>query len=166
MKLIREKGDLLEYYEQNEVDFIGHCCNCQGVMGSGIALSIKADYPSAYNAYKEYERENGLELGTISECGGIFNLHAQNLYGKKGGGDRFVDYEALYQSLEAMRQHIIEIVFDDEEPDEPVNIGFPFKMAADRAGGDWIVIESMIVSVFKDTDWNISIVEFDGTRNA
>jgi hypothetical protein len=39
-------------------------------------------------------------------------------------------------------------------------------MAADRAGGDWIVIEAMIVSVFKDTNWNIFIVEFDGTRNA
>jgi len=163
MKLIREKGNLLEFYEQNEVDYIGHCCNCQGVMGSGIALSIKDDFPAAYDAYKEYEREYGLELGTVSECGGIFNLHAQNLYGTKGQGNRFVDYEALYNSLTTMR---LDIQDNINESYDPVNIGFPYKMAADRAGGDWIVIEAMIVSVFKDTDWNIFIVEYDGTRNA
>jgi hypothetical protein len=168
MKLTREKGDLLEFYAQNEVDFIGHCCNCQGVMGSGIASSIKEDFPTAYDAYKEYESAFGLELGTISEAGGIFNLHAQHLYGKKGGGTRFVDYEGLYESLVAMRENIegtLSIEYENVY-DEPINIGFPYKMAADRAGGDWIVIEAMIVSVFKDTNWNIFIVEFDGTRNA
>lgn len=163
MKLIKEKGDLLEFYRQNEVSYIGHCCNCQGVMGSGIALTIKTDFSYAYDAYKDYESVYGLSLGSVSFNGGIFNLHAQDLYGKKGDGNRFVDYEALYESLEFMRDTIAAA---EDDYLGPVNIGFPYKMAADRAGGDWIVIESMIVSVFKDTNWNIFIIEYDGTRNA
>lgn len=157
MTLTRIKGDLLKLYEDGEVDHIGHCCNCQGVMGSGIALSIKTDYPEAYNSYKTFEELNGLFLGSCSTWMGIWNLHAQNLYHKQGDpSGRFVDYDAIYTCLETMRGNI----GNDER------IGFPYKMGSERAGGDWNVIEAMIVSVFKDTDVEIVIVEYNGTRNA
>lgn len=157
MTIEHTKGDLLEYFKNGDVECIAHCCNCQGAMGSGIAVSIKEDYPAAYEAYKAYEEYFGLELGTVSGNDNVYNLHAQNLYGKKDGSVRYVDYEALYTCLETVRIHMIQSGL--------IHIGFPYKMAADRAGGDWDVIEAMIVSVFKDTDIYVTIVEFDGTRN-
>lgn len=157
MKLTRVQGDLLEEFKNNNVEHIAHCCNCQGVMGSGIALSIKQDLSGAYLSYKQYESAHGLTLGTVSTWSGIWNLHAQNLYKSAGAvSERFVDYEALAQCLERVRGNI---------PND-TKIGFPFKMGADRAGGDWNVIEAIIVSVFKDTDVEVVIVEFNGTRNA
>jgi hypothetical protein len=159
MTITKIKGDLLEIFKNGRVDAIAHCCNCQGVMGSGIAASIKEDFPSAYEAYKLYEKYFGLGLGTVSDSDNVFNLHAQNLYGKPGLRDtRFVDYEALYQCLEIVRI--------DMEAAKQSKLGIPYKMAAERAGGDWNVIEAMIISVFKDTDIEVVIVEFDGTRNA
>lgn len=159
------KGDLLEFYEEGKVDAIAHCCNCQGVMGSGIALTIKQDYPDAYAAYKQHEMdEGGLFLGTVSEWGGIYNLHAQDFYKKSNvDGDklsdshqsRFVDYEAMYQALEEVR--------DDMKVGR---LGIPYKMGSERAGGDWNVIEAMIKSVFDGSNIEVIIVEYNKTRNA
>jgi O-acetyl-ADP-ribose deacetylase (regulator of RNase III) len=158
MNLIKTQGNLLTIFKEGGLDAIAHCCNGQGVMGSGIALSIKTDWPDAYEAYKLYEKFFGLTLGTVSDSSNVFNLHAQHLYGVKDGGDRFVDYEALYQCLEVVRTEMVEAGFK--------RLGVPYKMAADRAGGDWNVIEAMIVSVFKDTDIDVTVVEYNETRNA
>lgn len=164
MTLTKVKGDLLDLLVRGEVDFIGHCCNCQGVMGSGIALSIKEDFPDAYAAYRRYEESNGgLILGTISSDMGVYNLHAQNLYGVKGDTSRFVNYEALYLCLLQMKDEIDATLLSSIVSPK---VGFPYKMAADRAGGDWDIVEAMIKSVFKNTDFSIVIVEFDGSRNA
>lgn len=33
---------------------IAHQVNCKGVMGSGVAKSIKTAYPEVYNEYKKF----------------------------------------------------------------------------------------------------------------
>lgn len=155
------QGDLLKFFDdQKTCDVIAHCCNCQGVMGSGIALQIKREFPDAYQAYKSYEQDRGLTLGTISWCHFpithkfIVNLHAQNLYGKPGDTARFVDYEALYSTLTQTRELM--------QTADVRRIGFPRLMAADRAGGDWNVVEAMIDSVFpSDGDIDVFIVEYN-----
>lgn len=164
--ITHKTGDLLDFFNDGDADFIAHCCNCQGVMGSGIALSIKQDYPEAYQAYKDYENDHGLSLGTISGDMGIFNLHAQNLYNTPGtlSHNRCVDYEALYVCLERAKS-AIEGAMDNAIADYVPTIGFPKNMGADRAGGDWNVIEAMIKSVFDGSGIDVLIVEFDGTRN-
>jgi O-acetyl-ADP-ribose deacetylase (regulator of RNase III) len=60
------KGNLLDAFDKGEVNVIGHIVNCQGVMGSGIAKSIKERYPQVFNEYrgqiniakKEYSEED------------------------------------------------------------------------------------------------------------
>ena len=42
-------GDLLKAKE----NIIGHQVNCQGVMGSGVALQVKKKYPRVFNMYKD-----------------------------------------------------------------------------------------------------------------
>ena len=41
--------------------------------------------------------------------------------------------------------------------DGVTTIGFPYGMSSVRAGGDWNVIYEMIKSVFKDTNFKITI---------
>lgn len=55
------KGDLLE----TDAPVIVHGCNCQGVMGSGVAKQIKEKYFTVYEIYRKIYENQGLELGTI-----------------------------------------------------------------------------------------------------
>jgi len=161
MKVI--KGDLLKEFETGTVDAILHVCNCQRVMGAGIAFQIKNRYPQAYQAYMDHPIEldlmghSYLELGTISYTsslykggGYIFNLHAQNLY---GSGSRFLNYEALYVTLEKVRDVLQKDGFKGV-------IGVPKYMGAFRAGGDWRIVEKMLECVFEDFS-DIVIVDFN-----
>jgi O-acetyl-ADP-ribose deacetylase (regulator of RNase III) len=142
-------GDLLLHfadYSRPIVSAIAHVCNCQGVMGSGVALAIKTRYPEAYNAYKMEELKyiNGLPLGTISFAAirpdkHIYNLHAQRFYGTDGR--RYLDYEALYSSLEKVCDSMCNAGLK--------TLGVPYKMGSDRAGGDWNVVTAMLTSVFE-----------------
>ena len=71
-----KKGNVVDALLNNEVDYIMHVCNAQGVMGSGVAKEIKERVPNAYKSYKNLH-----EFGSISECDGVINLVAQEYYG-------------------------------------------------------------------------------------
>lgn len=148
------KGDLLKEYNQGACDVIAHCTNCQGVMGSGIALQIKNEMPDVFDAYKYHEECNGLKLGTISYAkigkGIVVNLHAQNLYGYDGS--RFVNYEAIYETLRQTKEVMISKNLK--------TLGVPYKMACDRAGGDWRIIETMLNVIFENSGIDILVVEY------
>ena len=146
--MIHTKGDLLKTFEKGDVDVIAHCCNCCGVMGSGIAFTIKQQYPAAYKAYKDFElyNDNKIRLSTISYAKHnqnqyIVNLHAQQTFGS-GASVRYVNYEALYNTLEQTRNLMIE--------KKVKRLGVPYKMACDRAGGDWRIVEVMLNVIFDD----------------
>jgi O-acetyl-ADP-ribose deacetylase (regulator of RNase III) len=57
MSLFTTKGDLLALAEEGRFDIIVQGCNCQNVMGSGIAKQIKDKYPGAYEADCDLEYE-------------------------------------------------------------------------------------------------------------
>ena len=44
------KGNLIDMAEAGQFDIIVHGCNCQNVMGAGIAKEIRERYPQAYVA--------------------------------------------------------------------------------------------------------------------
>lgn len=48
MTITYKIGDLME---ADEIA-IAHGCNCQGMMGAGVARLVRAKYPDAYDAYK------------------------------------------------------------------------------------------------------------------
>ncbi len=153
MKSIQINGDLLSF---NKWTAIGHCANCQNTMGSGVAAAIRAKYPEAYKADTALHSKIGATgvFGRASHCKVnkdiIFNLYGQFNYGNTV---RHVNYERIYTALEAMLNTLI---FD--YPDCK-SIAFPYKMASDRAGGDWNVIRAMIDSVFADTEYSVYIVK-------
>lgn len=141
-------GDLLDGLDNQEVNVIGHVVNCQGVMGSGIAFSIKQRYPMVFERYRghwdraEWKAEL---LGTAQAVyinkrpyRHVFNLFAQFDYGRD---KRNLNYGAIAEALQGMAKQTSDDIF---------KIGFPFKMGSDRAGGDWSIVLEMIEFYFKD----------------
>jgi|LakMenE18May11ns_1017448.scaffolds.fasta_scaffold9835953_2 O-acetyl-ADP-ribose deacetylase (regulator of RNase III) len=140
MKIV--KGDLVKAVlnsSEDEPQVMLHVCNNKGVMGSGIALQVKNLIPDAYYTYKEFESgfKFGLQLGTISVCHNVINLHAQDGYGR---GIRHLDYEALYKCLEKAAVYLKSAGIE--------RVGVPYRMGSDRAGGDWRIVSAMLETVF------------------
>ena len=137
------KGCLLDAFDKGEVNVIAHCCNAQSKMESGIAKSIKERYPKVYYEYLEHlsisKDWSGGSLGTIHYVNlgehpdgwrdkKVYNLIGQEFYGLD---KRYVNYGALSQCLCAMSTGLTqrsELTVNDYD-----TIGFPFKMASDRA---------------------------------
>ena len=143
------KGDLLEV--KNGI--IGHGVNCQGVMGSGVALGIKNKYPSVYEAYRRAVQQSHNKdslLGMVQVIStlpdGVYdpkgdtvlvaNIFTQNKYGKDG--KRYLDYEALYVGFEKLYKR--SVLYD-------LPLCIP-KIGCGLAGGDWGIVSLMIEKAY------------------
>ncbi len=85
---------------------LAHGVNCQGAMGSGVALAIKTKWPQIYVAY--INNPTGKEmLGTahvinVSEDSSLFvtNCYTQEFYGP--GDKKYASPEAIMKALESV----------------------------------------------------------------
>ena len=129
-----KNGDLLD----SGADVIAHCCNCQSVMGSGVAKAIRTNYLRAYQVDLSCQLEPEDRLGTFTKSVGVPTIY--NLYGQLTFASEIftvaVDYDALRSSLQLMVQDLKSTGFSG-------TIGLP-KLGAGLAGGDWSVIEKML----------------------
>lgn len=139
-------------------------CNCQGVMGSGMAKHIKEKYPSVAQRYVERHRAQGLLLGDVQfvwnplllgdypDIGGallrrqdhstelprsliVANAMTQEFYGRDPNVV-YVDYNAVFAAFARVR-------ILAEATGLPVV--FPL-IGAGLANGDWKTIEAAIRS--------------------
>lgn len=80
MKLV--KGDLLALGKANEFDIIVQGCNCWNAMGSGIAKSIREQFPDAWLADQETLAGDRNKLGcyTIGMAGRLVVINAYTQY--------------------------------------------------------------------------------------
>lgn len=154
--IIYKSGDAIEALlsrsnEEGNHTYLLHCCNAQGVMGSGIAKSIKERIPEAYIEYKHHIKESSLSnvnpMGSFSEGGNVINMIAQENYGR---GKRQVHYGYLAKALP-------KIVRAFSSYDEERTLIVPYKMACDRAGGDWNVVVELLEVVFDG--WTVEVYE-------
>lgn len=133
------EGDLFE----TNANIICHQVNCQGVMGSGVALLVKRKYPQAFKEYKKFCKENKSNLlGKVLpvKCPDgkvICNLFAQDKFGYDG--QCYTSYEALKECFDALKK----IVSDKDE------IAMPYLMGCHRGGGDWNVVCKIIEESFE-----------------
>lgn len=153
-------GDLIYAAQNEEVDYIAHCCNCFNTMGSGIAPQIRIAFPYAYEADCETTKGDRAKLGTYTvgepedwPNPTVFNLYGQYGYGGRNKGKRDLNYDALYNALVGMRDHMY---FFDKGGRPRHYIGLP-KLGASLAGGDWRVISAMIESIFFEDEFDITI---------
>ena len=138
-------GDLFD----TDAAVICHQVNCQGVMGSGVALQVKQKYPDVFAAYKDYCIINkGNLLGNVlsvvcregTESLTVCNLFAQDKFGYDG--NCYTSYDALKNCF-----CIVENTFPDN-----ISIALPYLMGCRRGGGDWNVVYEMIKTIFLQRD--------------
>lgn len=126
------KGNLLDV----KTGIIAHGCNCQGVMGSGVALAVKNKYPVAFEkyldtVYDQIDRSDLLGSYHIVPVGPglwVANMFTQEIYG--GDGQKYVSYDAIDACFVNIQTngHVLNIP----------------KIGAGLGGGSWNVIESII----------------------
>lgn len=143
--------------------FLGHSTNALGVMGGGVALGIRNEYPEVYQQYLSYCKGSNPEalLGQAQVCrlDYLDNILVANLFGQLniGTSKRQTNYEALYVSLVNLKEMI------KAHPDKnfhDADIAFPENLGSGLGGGNWNIIYTMIKEVFKDTAYTIYIVKY------
>lgn len=125
--------------------------NCRGVMGSGIAASIRAKWPVVYDSYasvcKDARPDRLLGNMNIVEVG--TGLYVCNLFGQLTYGRDpiiYTDYEALYSALIQLRDSC-----------KGMHIYFPHRIGCGLANGNWDRVKKIIEYVFRYADNEITV---------
>lgn len=154
MKIQEKQGDLLSVTS----GILVHGCNCQGVMGSGIAKHVRSKWSDVYTAYTSHRAKVGLELGDIVAVGSqklfgdkqlarhlhavtpqlpdevvVVNAMTQFYYGADPGVV-YVDYDAVFAAFARIR-----ILARDSK----LSVHFPL-IGCGLANGDWNIVSKLI----------------------
>jgi len=146
-------GDLLELAKQGEFDVIAHGCNCMCQMGKGIALSIRREFPEAWEADRRTRAGDRAKLGTYTHAlvlrgapeadtasdDGFTVVNAYTQYHWRGASV-LADYDAIRSVFTRIASD-----FDGQR------IGYPL-IGAGLAGGDWEVISAIIEATLAGQD--------------
>ena len=102
------KGNLLK---QHDVDAIVNTVNCVGVMGKGIALQFKKQWPANFKAYAVACKNEQVKLGSmfIYELGALATPKYIVNFPTKGhwrSASRLVDIETGLQDLAKQITHL------------------------------------------------------------
>jgi O-acetyl-ADP-ribose deacetylase (regulator of RNase III) len=144
-------GDLLRFALDGRFDVIVHGCNCQCAMGKGIALSIKQQFPEAYEADLRTAKGDRAKLGTVSTAeverppARFTVVNAYTQFHWRGEGV-LADYDAVRFAFGVIKRQFA-----------GRRIGYP-KIGAGLAKGDWNTIAAIIDEVLKAEDH--TLVEF------
>ncbi len=141
-------GDLIALALAGKFDVIIHGCNCQCVMGRGVAKRIKDNFPEAYEADLKTKKGDITKLGTFSYAEInylnrnliVVNAYVQIYYGIEKNQ---VDYDAVRQVM-----RMIKVRFSG------LMIGYP-KIGAGLAGGDWSIITAIIDTELSGEDHTV-----------
>lgn len=137
---------------------IAHSCNCQRVMGSGVAAQVKRLYPGAYKAYvkkiDELSPQGAFGKASIYVCPEriIMNIYGQFDYcrGWSSGinGGQFTNYEAfrsgLIDGISLIRDFAANSRF---EKTKSFSIAIPYKIGCARGGADWGEVEAILCDI-------------------
>lgn len=134
---------------------IAHGCNCRGGFGSGVAGQIAKLYPEVRYSYLNKYNFSGWTLGevqfVVTNDGKytIANMATQEKYGYDGG--TYVSYEAVRECLETV------LDFAEESGG---HISFP-RFGSGLAGGDWGIIQGILVDCLKTRNVTATIYSID-----
>ena len=145
--------ELIESLSDNKaLNVLVQQCNCQNVMGKGIAKAISTAYPEVAIADNATQAGDRAKLGTYTYARVKENVVIANAYGQFNYGwlnpldsnGRQTDYEALRKSLTEIR--------DDFTGRSTHSVIFyiPKFIGQSLAKGDPEIIQPMVKEIFKD----------------
>lgn len=150
-----KKGNLLE---QPDIDVIIHQANLFHTFGAGIAKQIKEKFPEAYAADCKTVHGDKSRLGNYSYAFSNDKL-ILNLYSQFGlsSSNRVTSYDAMVTGLTKIKLDIECNVFDLQDN---FKIGMPHKIGCGLANGNWEIVNSILKSIFEDSELDVNIYEF------
>ena len=156
-----KRGNLLT----SGCDIICHQVNCQGVMGSGIAKTIKETFPKVYRVFKNSYRNGDAKLGSIdivivtndteakqhefAPISVVVNFYSQYNYLPRGVNH--TDYEAFKTCIKKLKTYIQTIL------PMSIRIGFPDHIGCGLAGGNWNIIKQILEDEFSSSEYKVEI---------
>ena len=145
--------ELIESLSDNKaLNVLVQACNCQNVMGKGIAKAISTAYPEVARADNATKAGDKAKLGTYSYARVKENVVVANAYSQYNYGwlnpldstGRQTDYIALQKALTAMRDDFA------NESTQPVAFYLPRAIGSGLAKGNPRIIQPMVKEIFKD----------------
>lgn len=135
-----------------EAGIVGHGVNCQGRMGSGVALAIKNKWPEVYKKYMTLSPKlaplGKVQFVSISDDLHIANMFTQDNYGYDG---------ARYASVDAIRMSMNRVCFTASLMNMDVYIP---KIGSGLGGLDWdIEVAPVIEQVAEEQNVNVFVCE-------
>lgn len=150
------KADILDLInkssENKTLNVLVSQCNCQNVMGKGIAKVISTAYPEVARADNATQAGDRAKLGTYTYARVKDNVVIANAYGQYNYGwlnpldstGRQTDYIALQKALTAIRDDFA------NESTQPVAFYLPRAIGSGLAKGNYNTIRNILEEVFKD----------------
>lgn len=155
MSIEYRKGDLLE---QEDIKVISHVANLHGVMGGGVALAIKDKYPEAYVADCKTPLGDSNKLGTYSHAktwDGKIIINVYAMFGL-GGDKRQTSYDAFTTAFENVEK-VLRAQY--EKTGQEQILGVPYLIGCGLAGGNYIIVEAILKSIFEKSPVTLVICE-------
>ena len=138
MKIEYKIGDFLVDGLADGLEFIAHGCNAQGMMGSGIARSIRNRWPVVYDEFRRARRKLGVNIGVKVPEVTVINCVTQETYGRDKNVV-YCDYEAIRRCMNGISLSLYWYYHSSK----PVKVGMPM-IGAGLANGDWDIISKII----------------------
>ena len=142
-------GDLLK----SNLPLIAHQTNCLGVMGAGIAKSIKNKWNIVYTQYANFCKNLEYSKKLLGKCqicttGWFPTKYVANLFGEYSFTESVAPYENRHTDYNALKKALLKLkAFCEDE--EVIEVGIPYKLGCGLAGGDWDgVVYPMLQELF------------------
>jgi len=142
-------GDI--FLNQHNVQAFAHGCNCQGVMGAGIAVRFKKDYPEMFDEYRRRckAKPRQFNLGDSflwkeKDKPFVFNLATQERPG------RYATYQAIEAALVSM--------ISQAKNEDITKIAIP-RIGSGYGGLEWEKVREVIEKVFEKWSGNLFVYE-------
>ena len=145
---------------ESDANILIHQVNTEGVMGAGIARTVKAKYPKVFEKYhkvcKSYSVDDLLGKVQLLDTGDgrkICNLFAESL-NRKIEGNRRTNYDAFRRAFLSL--------LDKVAPN--TKLAMPYLIGCGLGGGDWKVIYYIIekcLEQHKDKNLEVEICSLD-----
>jgi O-acetyl-ADP-ribose deacetylase (regulator of RNase III) len=159
------EGDATDPVSDTKYNIIVHVVNDEGVMGAGIARTIREKWPHVYSKYvslfKSPAKDRATAQGQIQIVRADGDLFVCNLFGQSGIGPFYglpaVRYGAIEEGLLRLNHRIA--TANDKTS---VSLHMP-RIGCGLAGGSWAKVQDVIERVFEDSDIPITVYDYPGS---
>ena len=139
-------GNILDLFEKLDNVAIIHGCNCQNIMGKGLAKTLKDKYPLIWSKYRTYHNIGSFEIVGVGLNKYIINAYTQINLGKskerKDGDSSYMRHVAIGNIFKELHNYI--------SPDTTLLIP---RIGSGLAGGNWEEIKQVILDNLKHENY-------------